>query len=129
MISWLHAKFFHDRFEFFSIVFGIGTEHWKIAKESDIIYIIDLVWIHASQAAHSIKVVVTPPVHIAIPTGTNYARMCLLKLVIGCGSGATAGFRHKFSGTQGQAPPPMTPSCAELAVPISAAVNVPVIVT
>jgi hypothetical protein len=129
MISWLHFQLLHDGFEFFAIVFSVGTEHRKITKESNVINFVDIVWIHTSQAAYTIEVIVAAPIHIAIASRTNYARVCLIKLVIGAGSGTTSAFGDEFSGTHRQAPPPMTPSCAELAVPNSAAVNVPVTVS
>jgi hypothetical protein len=132
MISWIHAQFFHDGFEFFPIIFSVGTEHRKVPKESNVIDIAYLIWVHAGQARHTIEIIIAAPIHIAISTRTNYARMCLIKFVIGSGSGsAPTSFGDEFSGTHCYCPAVLnTLYCAELCVPNSNAVNgEPTIVT
>lgn len=101
MISWFHFQLFHDSLEFFAIVFGIGTEHWQVAKKSYVVDVFDLVWIHAGQTADSVEIVVTTPIHITVATRAHYAGVCLFKLVIGVCSRAAATFGYEFTGSHG----------------------------
>ena len=96
MFGGLHAQFFHDGYEFATIGFGVGAEHWKVPKETDIVCVFKLIYVHASQAGHTIEIVIATPVGITIGCRTDQAGMSDIKFVAGFGSSASC-LKNKFT--------------------------------
>lgn len=125
----LHFEFFHYGFEFFSICVGIGRIDRQIPKKINIRSFVQLIGIHACKTANTVKVIVSAYVKIAVVGGPDHAWMSSFKLVIGISSFAaanTVALGDEFPGSHFQLPAPTTPDVAELAVPSSRAVKVPV---